>query len=326
MFSKFKKKQTYDEELPELAKNIVDKTVFQSDPMANIERPKAQPLPSLNARSKSDVQQPMQIQPQASAISSLPRIQSGIKKVDVSRVDELPEKNERIEYVNSIQQQSVQNSQSTVNKIEVEKKTEKSESDQNLALYNASFFSDLVGHLKIEEKLISEKKYIKSEILNKNLLYEMKARWQEKKEEIRKNIKDKEMQDKILEKIYELQKLETEWQTKELLIEEYKKNLEFIENLIEEKSIELKKTIREIKYKQMAKNPFFLKSGKSIKTIEELIDVLRTMDSSIFNEHVSEMKNDFSQWIVHEFSDEALSDRVKDAYSKEDLIAILEMF
>lgn len=258
---------------------------------------------------------------------------NSMKKVDISRMESAPKdstsRNERIVYMrpeeqsnqrtNPISAQTAQNMQRDDSK--------RSEADAILQAAQAnSFFSGIIDHLQKENELLQDKKYVKSDLLTKNLLAEMKNHWQSKKEEIKLDIKSKEMQEKILSKIDELRLLEAEWQSKEIMIEETKKQLDFIEKVIEEKGYELKKVVKTAKYSETAKNPFILKNGKAIKSINELLEVLKLLDKSVFNEHVNEMRNDFSQWIQNEFRDDALAGRVKDAYSRDDLIAILEMF
>ncbi len=48
---------------------------------------------------------------------------------------------------------------------------------------------------------------------------------------------------------------------------------------------------------------FYLKDGRRLKSIYELVDALETMDDSLFREYANEAKNDFSSWIRDVFSE-----------------------
>jgi hypothetical protein len=55
---------------------------------------------------------------------------------------------------------------------------------------------------------------------------------------------------------------------------------------------------------------FRLSSGTVLKNLEELSNALKTMDSEVFEHHVNEFRNDFSNWIKASVGDSVLADRV----------------
>ncbi|MBN2111880.1 hypothetical protein JW707_02145 [Candidatus Woesearchaeota archaeon] len=63
---------------------------------------------------------------------------------------------------------------------------------------------------------------------------------------------------------------------------------------------------------------FYLKDGRRLKNLFELVDALEDMQDDLFKEHVNEMKNDFSNWIKDVFGEvnvakeiEKISDRIE---------------
>lgn len=65
-----------------------------------------------------------------------------------------------------------------------------------------------------------------------------------------------------------------------------------------------------------------MKDGRKIKDIDELKEVLKKLDDSVFSFHVNENKNDFANWIRDVFNYHGLAERIRHA-SKEDMIKIL---
>lgn len=319
VFDKLRRKESktpvYDSDLPDLSKTIVSNNkILSENPMQDKNEKPNYDLPVL--RMSKNIE---------NSTSPNSAVEQKKEKVDISKVTQTNQdyNNEKIVYLQNIQKPEQRVAETAASPVQ----ENKSETEAIIGeSKNNSFFTALMQHINSENELLTDKKYVKSEILTKNLLTEMKDHWQTKKEEIKLDIKNKEAQAKIIEKIGELQKLESEWQIKELMIEEYKKQLEFVEKLIEEKGIELKKAVKSARFGETAKNPFIFSSGKAARSINELLDTLKATDSISFNEHVNDLRNDFASWIQNEFSDEALSKRVKDAYSRDDLIAILEMF
>lgn len=66
---------------------------------------------------------------------------------------------------------------------------------------------------------------------------------------------------------------------------------------------------------------FVLKNGGIIKSLEELIDVIKNIDKETFEYHVTPEKNDFANWIRYVFKSKRLSEFISDFnYSEKDKI------
>lgn len=52
---------------------------------------------------------------------------------------------------------------------------------------------------------------------------------------------------------------------------------------------------------------FFLKGGKRVSSLIELLDELKVMVDNIYDHHVNEKKNDFSSWIKEVIDDTDLA-------------------
>ena len=60
----------------------------------------------------------------------------------------------------------------------------------------------------------------------------------------------------------------------------------------------------------------------TIKTAQELVDAINTLDDKTFAEHVNDQKHDFADWLNN--LDKIIADKAREAKTKEDLIAALE--
>ena len=64
---------------------------------------------------------------------------------------------------------------------------------------------------------------------------------------------------------------------------------------------------------------FFLNNGETLKDIKELHKSLTKMDDSVFNHHVNQERNDFSNWIRNVHKNESLAEKILSMKSKEEL-------
>ncbi|RMD45539.1 hypothetical protein D6829_02030 [Candidatus Pacearchaeota archaeon] len=67
-----------------------------------------------------------------------------------------------------------------------------------------------------------------------------------------------------------------------------------------------------------------LANGVSVRSVLELFEALDSMDDETFFYHVSENHNDFSDWILENYHDEALSKKVLKIRSRKKLMCFLE--
>lgn len=56
---------------------------------------------------------------------------------------------------------------------------------------------------------------------------------------------------------------------------------------------------------------FYVKDGKKLKSVFELVDALEDMTDNIFSEHVTEMKNDFSTWLNDVFDEKHIAKEIE---------------
>ena len=57
---------------------------------------------------------------------------------------------------------------------------------------------------------------------------------------------------------------------------------------------------------------FVLCTGQQIKSLEELVTVLKNIDQKTFEFHVNESKNDFASWINFVFKSKRLAENIGD--------------
>lgn len=69
---------------------------------------------------------------------------------------------------------------------------------------------------------------------------------------------------------------------------------------------------------------FFTRAGHALSTINDLIDILDEIPDDVFLHHVTETRNDFSNWIRYVFKDAELADEIQKVKTPAELKAILE--
>lgn len=55
---------------------------------------------------------------------------------------------------------------------------------------------------------------------------------------------------------------------------------------------------------------FVLSNGRTLKNLYELTNALNSIDNATFSHHVTKERNDFSNWILHVFQNEALAKKI----------------
>ena len=69
---------------------------------------------------------------------------------------------------------------------------------------------------------------------------------------------------------------------------------------------------------------FRLHDGRVIKSLVELRDLLRTMNQSLYDYHVTVDRNDFATWIHDVLQDTVLSNQMQQAISPKEMGAIID--
>jgi len=190
---------------------------------------------------------------------------------------------------------------------------------------DASFFSNLLSHLRKEESMIDAKYLNPDELNSRNLVAEMREYWNEQKKVFQQLRETEKLEQNLVANIEELQHLESEWQQLENELEERKKALKDKETQIENETLKLKELMRRwnLKKDTEEKHYFHLNTGNYCKNVMELLNALKKMDDASFNHHVTPEKNDFVLWINNVFNDKALAKELESASSKEKTIEIL---
>ncbi len=184
------------------------------------------------------------------------------------------------------------------------------------------FFSSVLNHISRHEDA-------RAKLLSGDLFNRMDNYWELRKAEIKKGVKlpaQKQIEEELLKKVEELKILEQKWHMQKLALEEDLKYLHQRERDIHGKIAELKLISNELRLFTCIKPQeyFHLHNGVVIKSLRDLIDVLEIIDDETFAYHVNLQKNDFSDWIGAVFKDNNLSQAVKGAKSKQEIIEILQ--
>lgn len=79
------------------------------------------------------------------------------------------------------------------------------------------------------------------------------------------------------------------------------------------------------KSKELAPEQFFYSSdGKILKNVRDLVRALKKIDKDSFNHHVSDERNDFSNWINDIIRDRKLAERIRDVRNPKEMAKIID--
>ncbi|MBN2422307.1 hypothetical protein JXB41_03705 [Candidatus Woesearchaeota archaeon] len=82
-------------------------------------------------------------------------------------------------------------------------------------------------------------------------------------------------------------------------------------------------------YKKFTLSPaeyFYMHDGQIIKNPVELPSILEILDDETFKYHVTDQKNDFSNWIKGVFRDKELSDKLANVKTKQETISVINNY
>jgi len=184
-----------------------------------------------------------------------------------------------------------------------------------------SFFSNILSHVKDKEA--------KEKLLSGDLFSRMTSYWELRKNEIKSGTElsdEQKLEQNLIKELTELQSLESKWQVQKMALEEDLRFLHEREKDIQLKLVELSNVVNELKlYKNVAPEKYFcMYNGIIIKNLRELIDALEIMDEETFAHHVNSEKNDFSSWVENVIKDKHLSEKLRNAKTREEMINIVE--
>jgi hypothetical protein len=164
-----------------------------------------------------------------------------------------------------------------------------------------------------------------SDIMQSDVFKDMQSFWTEQKTNILNMEMHSKINDDLSRKIDELQKHELEWQEMQLQNEKLKDALASKEMIIESQIKDLKKRFKALHF--AAHTPthhyFVLSNGAKIRSLQELSEVMHSMDDTVFSSHVNQSKNDFATWVKDVMSLSDLSEQMRRVTSKEQLIDVI---
>ena len=73
------------------------------------------------------------------------------------------------------------------------------------------------------------------------------------------------------------------------------------------------------------KHYFYLKDGRILKDIFELREIFVNISEEVFNHHVNNERNDFSNWIRDVFDNKSLALEISQCKTKEEMINVLKL-
>jgi hypothetical protein len=163
-------------------------------------------------------------------------------------------------------------------------------------------------------------------VLQKDLMKEMQEFWKQKKEELDNTAVSNAVKSNLLKKMEELQQLELTWQQLQLQQEKTKDELFSKEIIIESKIKDIRNTFKKLHFNSAVEphHEFVLSNGMHINNLQQLADELKSMDRTVYNNHVNDKKNDFSCWVKDVMGLEKLAKNLKSAQSKEHMSRLIE--
>ena|SRR3989344_7793825 len=69
--------------------------------------------------------------------------------------------------------------------------------------------------------------------------------------------------------------------------------------------------VKKILGKTPEKHEFYLRDGRKLETVFELIDELETMTEDTFKEYVTDAENHFANWMEHVFDEKSLAHEMR---------------
>ena len=169
-------------------------------------------------------------------------------------------------------------------------------------------------------------------ILNKNLLEEMKQFYLHEKDGEQVYTHPEEIKKALSDKVQHLKGLEDKWYGNQRTLNNTKKNLSNTEEEIELALEELKEILGQVKSNVELKPKidvdqyFFAHDGQVFKNFKDLKSALRDMPKHVFEHHVSKEKNDFANWIRGVFKNKELACAIEMAQTKGELISLFDNF
>jgi hypothetical protein len=185
--------------------------------------------------------------------------------------------------------------------------------------FGKSYFNTLSGHLHKEE-------HLPGHVLHNNHFEEMQKYWNSRKDELDRISVSNTLKADLVRKMSELHEMETEWQKLQLAQEKLKDTLVSKEILIENSIRHLKRSFKKLHHSASIRpeHYFVLANGNRLRSLHELEKALHSMEAWVFDAHVNESKNDFSNWIDHVIGLPDLAQSLRKAKTKGQAVDLIE--
>ena len=203
------------------------------------------------------------------------------------------------------------------------KDDEQGEKDKGKGIQAASdgFFAGI-------SKMLKDGKPFDS-ILSHDLLANMKESWGIRKESSRTGLsstEEKRVTAAISEVLSHLRLMESKWKSQKMILDEYERLAKEQEEKIKEKEKELKVLLKKYKiYQPVPDNRvMMLKGSIPIRSVSDMVNALRTMDTPTFNAYVNSSRNDFSRLAA--CIDKKLGNELGKATTKDSMLKALDVY
>jgi hypothetical protein len=187
------------------------------------------------------------------------------------------------------------------------------------------YFSEIEHYIR--NKDVNE---IIDDVLKKDFLTGMKDYHDTKAQGKPFYLHKEDLKNKLKIRMDQLRRLEEEWHSIKIRIEEEEKRKRIIEKEIDWQSQELKDLFKQVKINQWLEQEapkehyFKLRNGQELKSLNDLRKALSYMTDEDFNYHVSQEKNDFATWVREALQNQELYEKIRNAKTKEELQAVLQ--
>ena len=179
------------------------------------------------------------------------------------------------------------------------------------------FFSEMLN--------LTQRQEVDESILNQDLLERMKNFWYFHPQKPKFSNEEK-LRQEVANELMSLKRLEERWVAQKKFLEDDKKVLKEREREIRLKEVKLRNILRQLDlFKDVPEDYyFFLNNGICIKNLNDLRKTLDIIDQDTYDHHVSELRNDFSDWVKHALHKHDLAKKMKHSQSREEMSVILE--
>lgn len=187
------------------------------------------------------------------------------------------------------------------------------------------YFSEIEHYIKNRD--INE---IMEDILQKDFLTSMKDYHDTKAQGKPFYLHKEDLKIKLSNKMERLRRMEEEWHSLKVQIEENEKKKKEIESEIEKQSQELKELFKQVRINQwmeqeaLPEQCFKLINGQELKNLNDLRKALNYITDNEFYHHVNQERNDFATWVREALKNQELYEKIINTHTKEELQELLK--